>query len=358
MKRFITKCLLFFFIICLIFVPFGVIVDPYNVFHATDLVNNGVEPDKNYLKPLNVIRHPDAYDSFLFGSSRVGFIDVSRMNDGTYYDMMASESLPAEHLVILKAFINRGIIPKNVVIGVDDISYFVDPAPHDNILYRKMYPWDGSFTDKLGFFIRFLDPITVFESLETIAEHKENDKDWGKRLLTTGTENLDIVSDFNVEKNLKPYWADYYWPREAVFGELEEIRDLCREYDIKLTVFTNPVFGHTYMKDIDNGYLDFLDRLADITDYYNFSGFNDITMDVGNYYENSHYDSTVGDRIVDVIFYDKNEDRLLQQGFGFYVTKDNKQELMDILYRQAENYDLPVNTFSATLNKTEEEEEE
>ncbi len=355
MKRFIIKCAAFFAIIFLIFVPYGVIVDPFNVFHATALVNNGVEPDKNYFKPLNVMRHPDLWDSFLFGSSRVGFIDVKKMNDGVYYDMMASEGLPAEHLAILKAFIKRGIVPRNVVIGVDDITYFVDPAPHDNILYRKMYPWDGTFTQKLGFFLRFLDPITVTESLETIAEHKNNDPQWGERLLTTGTENLDIVSDFNYEENQKPYWADYYMPREAVFDEIREIKELCDEHGIKLTFFTNPIYGYTYMKGIDNGYLVFLEKLADITDYYNFSGFNAITLDEGNYYENSHYDSTVGDRIVDVMFYGKNDEELLKEGFGFYVTKDNKKELMDILYAQAENYDLPVNTYSDTLNKKEDE---
>ena len=356
MKRFLLKCLAFFAIICLLFVPLGVLVDPFNVFHATALVNNGVEPDKNYIKPLNVIRKPKAYDSFLFGSSRVGFLDVSRMNDGTYYDMMASEGLPAEHLAILKALIKRGIVPKNVLVGVDDISYFVDPAPHDNILYRKMYPWDGSLTEKLGFYLRFLDPITVFESLETMKDHEVSDDQWGERLLTTGTENLEIVSDFDVDKNLKPYWADYYMPREEVFDELRELKELCEEHDIKLTVFTNPVFGYTYAKDIDNGYLVFLEKLADVTDYYNFSGFNDVTMDVANYYENSHYNTSVGDRIIDVIFYGEKDERLYDQGFGVYVTKDNVGELMETLKEQAVNYDLPVNTYSDTLNKKSEEE--
>lgn len=355
MKTFLIKCAVFFIIIAMLFAPFTLIVDPYNIFHADCLVNNGVEPDKNYFKPLHIMNNMDKYDSLLFGSSRVGFFDVERMDDGIYYDMMASEGLPAEHVTILKALIKRGFVPKNVIVGMDDISYFVDPALHDEVLYRKMFPWDGSFTDKLGFYIKYFDPITNFESLETINEHELTDPEWSNRLLTTGTENLDIKADFNTEKNLKPYWADYYMPREAVFDEIQELVDICKEYDIKLTVFTNPLFGYTYMKDIDNGYLVFLEKLADITDYYNFSGFNNMTLDFNNYYENSHYTRAISDKMIDVMFHGENDPELLSQGFGFYVTKDNKQELLDILNAQAINFDLPVNTYSATLNKVEEE---
>lgn len=358
MKKFVIKCVVFFLIITIIFVPFAMILDPYNIFHADNLVNNGVEPDKNYFKPLHVMNNPDKYDSFLFGSSRVGFMDVTRMTDGTYYDMMASEGLPAEHVAVLKAFIKRGIIPKNVIVGVDDISYFVDPANHDGILYRQMFPWDGTFTDKLGFYLRYMDPITNFQSIETMRDHDATqDPDWGKRLLDTGTENLDIISDFNPDNN-KPYWADYYMPREEVFDDLQELVDICEENDIKLTVFTNPLFGYTYMQDIENGYLVFLERLADITPYYNFSGFNNLTLDSSNYYENSHYTRAIGDQMIKVMFEGETDETLLSQGFGFYVTKDNKGELLEILNGQAVNFDIKVNTYKDTLNKPEENDEE
>lgn len=353
-KKFLLKCCAFFLILTFIFVPFSYFTDPYNVFHADHPVDNGVEPNKNYIKPRHVMKNPDMYDSFLFGSSRVGFLDVSMMNDGTYYDMMASEGLPAEHLQILKEFIKRGIVPKNVVIGVDDISYFVDPSTHDNVLYRKMYPFDGTITDQMAFFLRYIDPVTTVRSLKTIQNHEKNEDGFEKRLLTTGTENLDIVSQFD-EKNNFPYWADYYMPRDEVFDEIQQIIDLCDENNIHLTFFTNPLFGQTYTKDIENGYLVFLDKLADITDFYNFSGYNDMTMDTANYYENSHYTRAIGDKMIEVMFENKTEDHLLEQGFGYYVTKENKEDFLQILNEQAVNFDIDVNSYADTLNKEEQE---
>ena len=354
MKKFVTKCIAFFLILVLIFVPFNVLLDPYNVFHADGLVNNGVEPNKNYIKMRHVIKNPDLYDSLLFGSSRVGFLDVERMNDGTYYDMMYSEGLPAEHLQNLKDLIARGIVPKNILLGVDDISWFVDPEFHNNILYRAPFPWSGDIFDKAGFYLKYFDLITTRQSIKTIREHVVNDEEWSDRLLRTGTENLDIPSQFDIANDF-PYWADYYMPREEVFEEIQEFIDLCEEYDIRLTVFTNPLFHRTYTKGIENGYLEFLKGLSEITDFYNFSGYNNLTVDMDNYYENSHYTRKIGDKMIDVMFYGKTDVQLMEQGFGVYVEKGRGDALLKILKDQAVNYGIEINTYKDTLNKSAEE---
>jgi hypothetical protein len=85
---------------------------------------------------------------------------------------------------------------------------------------------------------------------------------------------------------------------------------------------------------VENGYLDFLYRLADISEYYNFSGINDVTTDNSLYLETSHYKMAVGDMIIDAIFNDQVDQQLLAQGFGYYVTKENRDALFTILKNQ------------------------
>ena len=350
MKKFLIKAAVFALILGILFVPFAVFVDPYNIFHADNPVDNGVEPNKNYVKMRNVLSHPDKYDSFLFGSSRVGFIDVERMEDGHYYDMMYSEGLPAEHLDNLKVMAERGIIPKNVTLGIDDITYFVDPALHESQLYRLPFPWDGTPSEKMGFYLRYFDLITLSQSLEVLRDHKVNDPEAMQRLLDTGTENLHIVPEFNYE-GADAWWSSYYYPREEALEEIRQLKAFCDANGIRLRVFTNPLHALTYTKDIANGYLVFLEELAEITDYWNFSGYNNVTLDYDNYYETSHYCPAVGDLIIDTVYYDKTDPELLSQGFGMYVTKDNVSELISLLESQAENYGLPVNTYPDTLNR-------
>ncbi len=344
MKSFLKKCLVFLLILGLIFLPPAMLFDPYNIFHWEHIRNNGVEPNKAYVKMNNVLKNPDRFDSFLFGSSRMGFFDVEKMDDGTYYDMAYSEGLPAEHLENLKVMISRGIVPKNVTIGLDDISYFVEPSMHKNQLFRSPYPWGSSLKEQGEFYLKYFDLITIAQSVEVVRDHKDVDPGYGERLLRTGTENLEIISEFNYE-DTDATWCDYYEPREKVLDEIRELIQLCRENNINLRFFTNPINGYTYAKDIANGYLVFLEELSQVTDYYNFSGFNDITLNNALYYETSHFTPAVADMVIDRIYNDREDERLLSQGFGYYVTSDNVGELLDILKAQAVNFDLPVNTY-------------
>ena len=353
MTRFLKKSLIFLAILAVIFLPLGVGMDPYNIFHWNNIRNNGVEPNKSYVKMMNILKNPDKYDSFLFGSSRTGFFDVSKMDDGNYYDMAYSEGTPGEHLQNLRDLLNRGIKIKNVTMGVDDISYFVDPAMHEEQLYRKQFPWSGTLTDKAEFYLSYLDLVTLSQSVEVIMRHKNTDPDYGARLIETGTENLSIKPDFHYDKT-DPTWSDYYYPREESLEEIRQIVELCRENDINLRIFTNPINGYTYEKDIANGYIVFLKELAEITPYWNFSGFNNVTLDMSQYYETSHFCPAVADQMIKRMYKDEGDPELLRQGYGMYVTKDNVDELMDILYSQAVNFDLPTDTYPDTINKPEE----
>ena len=342
MKKFLGKVIVFILIVAVVIVPFNVIVDPYNVFHADRVRDNGIEPNKNYFKTKYVIEHPDKFDSYLFGSSRVGFLDVEKMTGGTYYNMMYSEGVPYEHLKSLEAMISNGEIPKNVIIGVDDIACFVDPEFHNRQLYRLAYPYDGTLVDKVGFYLRYLDTITTLQSLATMKAHGEPDETTVERYYATGTENLTLPTAFNEAMNI-PYWADYYKLRtEEVLEEIAQIKELCDKHNINLIMFTNPVHATTYQKDIENGYLDFMEKLAAVTPYYNFSGFNAVTCDNVYYYETSHYSPAAGDLMIQAIFEGKVSEQLKAQGFVVYVTQENVKEVISLLLQQASERGIVV----------------
>lgn len=336
MKKFVCKVTVFVLLIALVLIPFNVIVDPYNVFHADHIRDNGIEPNKNYFKTRYVIDHPEKFDSYLFGSSRVGFLDVEKMTGGVYYNMMYSEGLPHEHLQTLEAMIANGEIPDNVIMGVDDIACFVDPAFHQKQLYRLAYPYNGALLDKAGFYLRYLDTITTLRSLPTIKAHGEPDESAVERYYATGTEDLTLPTAFDEQLDI-PYWADYYELRiEEALEDMAQIKRLCGEYEIELVVFTNPLHQTTYRKAVENGYLEFLERLAEVTPYYNFSGFNDITCDNAYYYETSHYSPAAGDLMIQAMFEHEVPIRLQEQGFGVYVTPENAAEIIAMLLKQAQ----------------------
>ena len=344
MKKFLIKVFVFVFLIACLIIPVNYLVDPYNVFHADKIRDNGIEPNKNYIKTKYIIENGEKYDSYLFGSSRVGFIDVdaiSKITGERFYNMMYSEGLPAENLNTLKAMIKRGEIPKTVMLGVDDISYLVDPMLHEKQLFRMAFPYDGNLSNKVSFYLKYMDTYTTMQSIRTTNAYKNDEKQEKmsdlSQLYTNGCENLNLELTFDENANI-PYWADYYKERiPECIKEIGQIKELCDEYQIRLIVFTNPIHYTTYSKDVRHEYLLFLEELAKVVPYYNFSGYNGVTLNNANYFETSHYKPIVGEKITSAIFEEKIDDALKSQGFGYYVTPDSFSELLKILENQRDS---------------------
>ena len=102
MKKFLLRILPFVIYAFILHVVFPVIVDPFNVFHADNIRTNGVELNKNYIKTRYILKHPDRFDSFLFGSSRVGAIHTDKIPGLRTYNMTYSAGLPSEHLANIR----------------------------------------------------------------------------------------------------------------------------------------------------------------------------------------------------------------------------------------------------------------
>jgi hypothetical protein len=347
MKKFLIRLLPFLiFCIVLIFI-LPAILDPYNVFHYKDVRINGVEPNRNYIKTRYIIENPNKFDSYLFGSSRVGNIDTSLIDGFNCYNMFYSVGFILEHYYTLEAMTNRNIIPKLVMLGVDDISCFHNPSVHINDLMRKpliLPPLPHSFSDSLvyvKFLINYCNPPMVLSSLKETILYK-------KTVHATEDEKGFYISGSYPRINFEPptgfAWKDakpgtgYQENRiDENISDIKKIIDLCKRYNIKLIIFTNPLHVLTYQEAVKNGYLDFLYKLTEITEYYNFSGLNKITTNNAYFIETSHYKFEVGDMIVNTIFNNIFDEELLGQGFGYYVTKDNRDAFFKILNDQRES---------------------
>ena len=333
MRKYLIKLSILTLLLLGIIVSVSVAIDPYNVFHYEYPVDNGVEANKNFIKTKYLLKNPDKFDSLVFGSSRAGFVDVASLPGGKYYNLCSSEAVPAEHVNNIKALIKGGFVPKNVLVLMDDISCFVDPSTHENMLYRVPYP-SGGLVSHLKFYGKYCDVITNLEALEVIKGYENKDPDYTTRFREGGSERLDHVSEFDGTEQ-EGFWSDYFELRlEECLAEIQELIDLCEEYDIQLYIVTNPLYYKTYARSVENGYLEFLEKLSEITEFYNFSSFSDITMNDRNYYETSHFTAETTKLMMDVVFQGYTDEALQKQGFGVKVTGENREEFLNLLKQQ------------------------
>ena len=333
--KFVLKFGIFAVIVLGFFIVINTTIDPYNIFHYEYPRNNGIEANKNFIKTRYLLNHKDEFDSLLFGSSRAGFTDVEALPDGKYYNLCSSEAVPYEHVRLLKILIKHGFVPKNVTVMMDDISCFVDPSIHDQMLYRIPYP-DDTISSWFDFYVKYCDILTTWEAYREVKDYVPEDGDYTERFRRSGSERLTVPSSFH-DENEVGYWADYYELRtDAVMADIRELKQICAEYDINLRIMTNPLYFKTYQRDIENGYIDFLYELAGEVDYWNFSSFSDITLNEHNYYETSHFIPAVSDMMMDAVYNGKVDQGLWNQGFGVKVSADNRDEFIYFLKYQAQ----------------------
>lgn len=342
MKNFIYKIfrfLILLLVVCLATGVFCVKIDPYNVFHPLDIVDNGIEPNKNFIKMTYIINNPNKFDSYIFGSSRVGNIHGDKIWNEKVYNMTYSNATPKEILSNIKTLLKHDILPKHIYLGLDSLSYTIEPNDHMNELIS--IPYEQFENNPASFYLKYLDPAMVLNAFFSVIKNHNFDEYYKYRFYEYGW-NVDyangttqeITYDFN---NAGPSLGNYYRLDETL-EEIQNIVDLCKQNKIELTVFVNPMYYVTYEASLSVNYYDFLIGLANITEYYNFSGYNEITIDSANWIDNSHFSAEVSDMMKEVFCYNQYYSLLYDEGFGVKVTKDNISNLISILEECRNNY--------------------
>ena len=313
-------------------------VDPYGFFRK-DLTKQLVVPNQNFLKMRYLTRKPHTFNSFVFGSSRVGQIHVQNIhNSGHWYNMTYAAGIPQDHLINIEYMIKQKMNIKELMIGLDEFSYLIDPKEHAQAWSTRHYsPILGQ--SEVLFYIQYLLRFpdikvmqTAYREYQKKMHPQRNEQgaffdDYDLYGTGQGTvKELDEEIDRNpVKHNLDPRFFKPYKTHsdEPDFSEdslasLKRIVELSRANGIKLTIFINPIHKTTYMATNREHLFSFKRRLSKICNYYDFSGLNSVTLNNYYYYETSHYRPIVGNMIIQRIF-DRNTS---YNGFGELVTAD------------------------------------
>ncbi len=328
MKTFIKKVLFFILTLALIALIVSITIDPFNVFHPLNIKDNGIEPNKNYIKMTYILNNPDKFDTFVFGSSRVGNIHTNNIWEAKAYNMTYSEGLPVETLNNVKTLIKHNIIPKTIYLGVDNLSYTIDPSSH---ISASNAPYELKESNPIKFYSLYLDPAMSIKSYTTIIYKHNFDESYATRFYEYGWNsdygNTNSTYDFT---NAKPSVGNSYRLEETL-DEIRQLKQLCDENNIKLVIFTNPLYYVTYDAALEQNYLNFLKQLATISEYCNFSGYNSITVDSSNWIDNSHYSAEVSDKVLECMCFHAYYEGLYEEGFGYWVNEKNVDEFIDML---------------------------
>ena len=336
MKKFLGKIAIFLVFIMVMTIPASVSMDPYNIFHWNDIRNNGVEPNKNYIKMKYLLDNPGEYDSLFFGSSRVGAIHTENFQGISCYNMTYSAGTPGENLDNIRTLTAAGYKPDRVFIGVDSFSYLEDGDIHLSQQIRA--PYEYSVSHPVKFYSMYMSASLCFESISAMRKNTHPVTLNGDIFYGSGW-SINYGTPGPAEGYTRPFLCanqtgDVAANMAATLDDIREMKEYCDNNGIELVVFTNPMYVLNQSISIEKyNYLEFLTELAKITEYYNFSTVCEITEDSVNFPDVSHYSAEIGDMMIKIL---QGDDSLVIDDayFGTKINSDNVVELTETLSHQ------------------------
>lgn len=337
MKKLFLKLLLCL-IPVLIYVGIVYEIDTYNVFHYDKVRITAAKSNHNYIKTRYILDEPDKFNGFIFGSSRAGNIPAEGLPGEingkaiNWYNMQFAMASVKANTETVKTLLKNGVHMDCILLEVDEISmYNTYQANADDYI---CIPYEEYEKNRFKFIYKYLSVRPEFSLLPAILS-REDSLDKERELfyssgVSSGNLDMSVPSEKReMIKSLGSGWynkdAEYKEPIEAV----RELKGICEENGIELIVFTSPVLQSTYEEAVEKGYIDFLQDLSEVTEYYNFSGLNEYTTDARYYFDASHFRPFVGLEIEKVIF--GNEKTSDVSSFGAYITGDNIEKLCERL---------------------------
>jgi hypothetical protein len=324
------------------------IIDPFEIFNS-HFLNYSYQPNERFLKIDFLDKNHNKYNSYLFGSSRIGTTEPEIVEkyipDSKFYNFTLSSANLIDNLTHLKYFLRKKYEIKNLYLQIDVDTNLISDKYLASDYLRKYHP-NIKNENKIRFYYQYLTilplkdlegkvKINFFEDPQknTLFDIKNNGtwhRNYLEKLIVRDPKSY-IASEPTLTENKVHRTVKGIYAKENL-DALKEIVELCKTNNIKLIVFTTP-YNYNLLNTIDtDDYSSFLKEVSKLTEFWDFSGYNSITLDNTNYYEASHYRPKVSKLIAARIFNDKSVK--IPSDFGTLVTNDNLNQHLQNLETQ------------------------
>lgn len=317
-------------------------VDPFGYFRfrGGDYYELGEDYYTRYLKAQHINNFPEEYDGYVLGGSKAGGLLTETLSNVEGLDYYSCWQLLGNfrEYELYGNFILEHTNAKKILLHLSsfEINCFDREYRGDMYVTPAIISGRSEAAETVEFL--FKNAKTALTHLwdtrvEGNVEDPYPDMETGERNLEkyytqfaqdpTKYINAHVLDDFN--KNLKRLFKkkkdlDAY---QDNLQALKNLKKACEKKGVELQVVIGSTFvGELYRYEGEE-YWDYLRDLVQITDVWDFSGYNDVNFNPYNFYNELHYNYEVGNLIIKTI--NGKESR---QGFGVYLTNDNIYEYL------------------------------
>lgn len=329
------------------------IIDPFNVFHSK-ILKHDFQVNERFVKIEYLEKNHNKFNGYMIGSSRIGTTSPKTVEqyipNSKLYNLTVSSATMYDYIMHIRYMIKKDYPIKTIYLQLDLANMTDYKIPESDYLSR-LHPYvDNSslmlfYFDYLSGFFPLNIKNKVAQNIHYTSEStSETTYDLKTGIWANPSREKEILENCEeyVEKeksfHRKNRRVVRYTIKKKIRRDLKEIVNLCKVHDIKLYVFIMPHNQILMDAFAVEDYLEYLSDIAKITDFYDFSGYNSVTTNNCNYYEQSHYRPVVGKLIAARIF--NNKALKVPNDFGKLVTKKNIKKYLNLRKEEILQYDM------------------
>lgn len=348
------KWLFCFFAVCLVLTglfalsnylidPFGVFGDPVFNWYAYDMTENPRVAKIAYLD-----RHHEEYDSYVLGSSKASSLSCEELNeylDASFYNMTWYGGKLGDELDAANYLLDHYQV-KNLVLLVEPQNAREYRTESDDL--KERMHWKAAKTSPVLFTLSYLfcNPQYAFDKVTAWFQRGYLTDASSVYLPETGVYNKqrrDIEPIGGLEAYLEKNGANFPPSQEESESmpcveecllAIEALEARCEKEGISLLVMTAPQYESDFLLYDREKVGELWRGLAEITEFWDFSGLNSIGADPRYFYDSAHFRNDVGSMALARIF--GNDAPYIPEDFGVLVNRENVEERIAALWTEPE----------------------
>lgn len=329
-KKWILSFLVLFIIICLSYMFFNYKLDFYNYWKAgNEEISFEADAYTRIVKTKHIAENPDKYKGYIIGGSKAGVLDADLISkyegkefynvnipwgcfdDYNNYIVYIAENTKAEKIILHLSSIEV------VQFSREQLPAIMTPSKKDDI--------------KEKFQFLMVNPVQLLNSLKT---ERVFDYSNGNRNYDVQYKQMEMLGDEYFENAVL---SEYDHLLGVIFNgtttlpagkqNIEALRNIvltCKNHNIELEVVIGPTFITELYKFEGDEYWSYLQEIASIVEFWDFSGFNDVNRNPYNFINFQHYNNKVADKMINIMYGKDNMD-----GFGIHVNPNNFNEYIN-----------------------------
>ena len=285
----------------------NLMVDPFGVL-GTSNMPDGPSSNERYLKIEHLNSNPNQYKLLMFGSSRSGMTDPAWVRQATgleTYNLTVFSGKPTDIASLYRAYRRTNEAPKEVMIGLDAMSFLSEPDKSD--LSRRHHPYvDGAGT--LSYWLDYLLAPSLLPSIEKVNAQSEPSIafDWERGTYALLGYEKQIANDHAayIEKTFGT------WKPRSFSSSLDSNQwDVFSKWletlaadQVRVTVFLQPM--HRQWKSRMSPLMPEMMSMMETLDHW--VDLSNVGSDADEqWYEQRHYRASIAREVVDALYADR-----------------------------------------------------